>query len=98
MSPVVGAYVAGTAALEGGSLCYNLRVLYETPFFKYMYWIGITLSHIPAVGLGFWLVTMDVPLGLSITYLVIDVIVCYFRQVEVFRDAEVFGFKKKKKH
>ena len=42
-----------------------------------------TPTIVPAVWLGFFLVSRDVPYGLSLTYLTIDVVVCYFRQVEV---------------
>jgi len=99
LSPIVGLYVCGTAILEFGSIWYNLKVLDESSaLFKWMYWLSISASNLLAVLLGFWLVTMDVPLGLSLTYLAVDIGVCIGRQREVFKDAEVLGFKKKKHH
>jgi len=87
-----GIFIAGTFALELGSLTFNLRKLYpENKWIVPLYQTVMTASNIAAPYFGFLMLKMKLPLPLKALFFVADVGVCIGRQHHALKDLGFFG-------
>jgi len=88
-----GLFVAGTFALELGSMTFNLRKLYSTSSaVAALYQTTMFCSNVAALLGGLFMLRMkDIPIWMKALYFAADVGVCIGRQLHALKDAGVLG-------
>lgn len=83
-----GIFVAGTFALECGSMTFNMRVLYpESRAVECLYQACMLLSNVVAVALGFVMLRVEnIDLWMRVLFFAADVGVCIGRQHHALKD------------